>query len=62
MGTNVRITLPSDKVLHNIDMGWLYRLINMKLSDKNLTPDDQRELRELSSKLWALDNAMAARQ
>jgi hypothetical protein len=57
----IRINLPADKALNNIDMGWLYRLINMKLSDRTLTEDDQRELRQLSSKLWALDNAMTAK-
>lgn len=56
--SSIRITLPLDKALNNIDMGWLYRLINMKLSDKSLSETEQRELRQLSSKMWALDNAM----
>lgn len=60
--SNTRLVIPSDKVLNNTDFAWLYRLINMKLSDRSISPSEENELRQLQSKMWALDQATASRR
>jgi hypothetical protein len=68
---NVRLTIEADKVLNNQDLGWLYRLINMKISELQSTRNgptpqhatrEAEELRTVSSKLWALDTAITSRR
>lgn len=51
-----KLTLDDVDVMTETERAWLYRLINMKLS--NVLTSERDELREVSRKLHALDRAI----
>ncbi len=66
-----KLKIDESKVLNSKDLAWLYRLINEKISTLESTRSgptpphvhrEANELRELSSKLWSLDEAIASRK
>ena len=56
----IRFTLDKSKVLDTTELTWLYKTINTRLRDRSIGSEENKTLRLLSSKLWALDNSIAA--
>lgn len=65
------LKIEDDKLLTKSDLDWLFRLINMKISEVTSTRNgpvpthaltEYEQLRSLSVKVWALNDAIATRR
>lgn len=65
------LKIEDDKLMTKSDMDWIYRLINMKISELSSTREGPtpshavqaaEQLRSLSIKVWALDASIQTRK